>query len=497
MVAPPDQEIQRGNLVDAVWPALEIPLRELGGKLETVNFLAAISASMFAMGLPTLLVLHTIGRLNGIYSVLKLAELSVVALVWSIAIARMWRWPVFLASVAYVLFWCNLLLTYDPRTLHGSITDVGLRVLPLAFGFALLFRVAYDGWRIARTEKDDCWLFTTVPAGALTVGRAIASAVGINPVCQWMPRAGRRAIAASLFVLTAFATGVFTAMLFLLLSAPLATLVWDIAPYCGIDGIGCALRFSGAGAMIAVLFATSAAIPALLRRGARRLARISLETLALKDERPPILFLRSFHDDQVRLSLPKRPLFQRIIGIGEPRPTVDHLLVEEGSALGPVVAVGIPSKPAPFGAPRVFFDDESWQRAVTEMADAAKAIVIVADDTPGVMWELALIRNGRHAPKTLYLLPPALAAREKAEQIIVREIGPAEHGPSNASPMCSQTMGAIIGWFQTGSGSLYLLTDEFPSRSSYVCALRVFIRLRLSEYGTQLTSWTFLRGSTN
>lgn len=162
------------------------------------------------------------------------------------------------------------------------------------------------------------------------------------------------------------------------------------------------------------------------------------------------------------------------------QPTVDHLLVEEGSALGPVIAIGRPSKPAPFGAPRIFFDNESWQRAVTELADSAKIIVIVADDTPGVIWELALIRSARHSTKTLYLLPPAMTARRKAGQIIIQETA---HAGSDSSPAHNISADAIIGWFQAGD-RLHVLTDTFPSRSSYVCALRIFIRSRLGPLGT-------------
>jgi hypothetical protein len=428
-----------------------------------------------------LLLLRVAGLLNS-YNFLLWSMLFVLSLIWSTALARVWRWPVFLASASYTLIWSYTLLTYDVRTLHGSLAETGTRLLPLAFGLALLLRVAYDGWRISRTAEKERDLLTSVPLGALTPGVALQRAMGISPVCHWISQRARRSLAAILFVFTALGYGLLTTTTFLLLSAPLATAVWDIAPYCRIDVHECINRFVGAFAFVLALFGVMVFVPTLLRVAARRVARVSLETLELRDKRAPVLFLRSFQDDQVKLPLPRRPFLQRLIGIGEPRPTVDHLLVEEASMLGPVIAIGSPSKPTPFGAPRIFFDDDAWQHAVSEIAAVASMIVIVVDETPGVTWELGLIRNAGYAAKTLYLVPPATA-----RHTIRRET--ASEGLSEAASAADLKgrSDAAIGWFRSANGRICLLTDVFPSRSSYVCALRMFIRSRLSLNSHALT----------
>jgi hypothetical protein len=97
-------------------------------------------------------------------------------------------------------------------------------------------------------------------------------------------------------------------------------------------------------------FALNLLILAGLRFSARRFTRLSLERLISSDTRPVILFLRSFRDDQVRLKKPVRSLFRRMISVGEPSPTLDHLLLEEGTPHGPVVAIGAPGSTPPFGA---------------------------------------------------------------------------------------------------------------------------------------------------
>src|SRR5262249_30555914 len=149
-------------------------------------------------------------------------------------------------------------------------------------------------------------------------------------------------------------------------------------------------------------------------------------------------------------------IFERLFTLGEPRPMLDHLLVEEGSALGPVVAIGMPSKPAPFGAQRIFFDDETWQSAVRDLASQAVAVVIVADNTPGVHWELAHIRDFGHVQKTLYLLPPRMSSPDQGAPVLVKETKTMTKLESN-----------IIGWYQNQT-ALNVLTDEYPSSSSYV-----------------------------
>src|SRR5262249_42144979 len=110
--------------------------------------------------------------------------------------------------------------------------------------------------------------------------------------------------------------------------------------------------------------------------------------------------------------------------------------------------------------------------AVQDMARNARAIAIVADATPGVHWELALLRESGYAAKTLYLLPPAVAATDDARRIMLRELGST---PPGAAAAGVPTGAPVVGWYHNG-GTTRVLTDPAPSRSSYVCALRLFFR---------------------
>src|SRR5262249_21234034 len=157
---------------------------------------------------------------------------------------------------------------------------------------------------------------------------------------------------------------------------------------------------------------------AAFRSLARRIARVSLVQLSDVDKRDPVLFLRSFFDDQVELGRSRKPLWHSIMSIGESAPLLDHILLEEATPVGPVVAIGAPGSPPPFGAARLYTKDSEWQQEMSRLSRLAKAIVIVLDETEGVLWELSHIRSSGHTAKTLFLLPPRLAWSDLVVEIM-------------------------------------------------------------------------------
>jgi hypothetical protein len=101
------------------------------------------------------------------------------------------------------------------------------------------------------------------------------------------------------------------------------------------------------------------------------------------DDRPPVLYLRSFKDDS-----------SWWFGMAM---TMDHLQVlteEEQIAealgdIGPVIAVGRPGERLPpSGATRLYLTNEEWQERVAELIAKARLVVIRTGKGDGVMWEL-------------------------------------------------------------------------------------------------------------
>jgi hypothetical protein len=136
------------------------------------------------------------------------------------------------------------------------------------------------------------------------------------------------------------------------------------------------------------------------------------------DDRPPIVFLRAFTQDDDRVpAIALDPLVKFPAGVGNPR-SLDEMLLEHGSPYGPVIAIGDPRDPTPpLGAARIFVhgDGNEWQGVVKDLAEAAKAVVMCPTTSAGVKWELNLVASHSIEPKTIYIANPELTHEQSAE----------------------------------------------------------------------------------
>jgi hypothetical protein len=125
----------------------------------------------------------------------------------------------------------------------------------------------------------------------------------------------------------------------------------------------------------------------------RRLGRERLKYFAApagealaQDHRRPVVWLRSFHIDERDA--------ENIIDREVPL-TFEEVATGSLSRYGPVVAIGRPGEPLPpLGALREYVGDD-WQSRVRELLCLAAIIVIVFDDTPGLLWELKTVMDAK------------------------------------------------------------------------------------------------------
>ncbi|MBV0891530.1 hypothetical protein KTN05_06625 [Paracoccus sp. Z118] len=201
---------------------------------------------------------------------------------------------------------------------------------------------------------------------------------------------------------------------------------------------------------------------ARLRGAARQEARQTLSEARKADARPPVLFLRSFDDDQVALELRGSGLATRMLRIGEPLRSLDHLIVEEFSRFGPVVALGRPSdKHQPFGAARQYLHCGDWRSQVRRLAQEATAIVAVSGTTPGMQWELDLLADPMLREKSLILVGPKHAACPELALKLLRHPGPLDRVPN------------CLGIFSSG-GKAIAITGSNANEYAYRVAITKF-----------------------
>jgi len=153
------------------------------------------------------------------------------------------------------------------------------------------------------------------------------------------------------------------------------------------------------------------AVGAVISRRARRLASVEARRMMQRDTRPPVLYLRSFGDDRLRLwtaTLGRPSLIERFT----PRrfDAFEEVLARHLSLRGPVIALNPPgTKLAPLGAARETIDPADWQSAIAGWMQRSALIVFVAppgEVTEGLLWELEAVSASSHWDKTLIVVPP-------------------------------------------------------------------------------------------
>ena len=187
-------------------------------------------------------------------------------------------------------------------------------------------------------------------------------------------------------------------------SEPAAVVAVSAASGSPLPSQGLATGFEWAGIILI-------AVGAVISRLARRLASVEARRMMQRDTRPPVLYLRSFGDDGLKLwtaTLGRPSLIERFT----PRrfDAFEEVLVRHLSLRGPVIALNPPgTKLAPLGAARETIDSADWQSAIAAWMGRSALIVFVAPPgqvTQGLRWELEAVSACGHWAKTLIVVPP-------------------------------------------------------------------------------------------
>lgn len=218
----------------------------------------------------------------------------------------------------------------------------------------------------------------------------------------------------------------------------------------------------------------------LIRSGKRRAIRTAAEALE-RDERPQILFLRSFVDDQVELADGRWTPARWLLNVGRGKVPLDHLLVEEFSVNGPVVALGRVTENGreqfpPFGAARVYCALGDWREEVRRRSYAASAIIMCVSDRDGaesgVGWELTLLAQPQLRAKTLFIVRPRARSSDVNDSAWrnAASLSAFDEAPRSRVWLCR---------FEDSSGQACWGKGRSFDRAEYHVALRWFFKSRM------------------
>jgi hypothetical protein len=130
---------------------------------------------------------------------------------------------------------------------------------------------------------------------------------------------------------------------------------------------------------------------------ARAKLQPTAESVLSMDKRTPVLFLRSFVDDErVRYRLSEHALFDL---------SLEARLATQFFKTGPFIAVDSPNHAAVIGAARASLPNTEWQGPVVEWMRAARLIVLLVGVTHWVRWEMAQIVKLGYTQKLILLMP--------------------------------------------------------------------------------------------
>jgi len=214
-----------------------------------------------------------------------------------------------------------------------------------------------------------------------------------------------------------------------------------------------------------------------LRLSARRRLTRTAQELMLTDTRPPVLFLRSFADDQLSLQAAKIPWYMRVLDPGSQAETLEELITRNYSPIGPIVAIGRPGDDLPpLGAARQYVGDLEWKAAVADLMDAAALIVVGLGESDGLSWELSELVRRDHLARSIFIMPPGYAADRRLLRDVVTRLtnGEADWNDRSWQPIGNVTALAVA------EEPRFLVSVGRASELDYEVALRLLKHRRFA-----------------
>lgn len=199
------------------------------------------------------------------------------------------------------------------------------------------------------------------------------------------------------------------------------------------------------------VYALAIALVGLVRTELKGFASLTAATRMYNDTRRPVVLLRSFRVDGTFI--------------------VDHITLEElieplAEEFGPMVGLGRPGESkSPVGAGRLYIPHHEWQDSAKALVEAAQVIVVLAGSGGGLGWEMALLQDGGHLAKTVFV-PRPLAPKADWDKLV---------------SACPEELGSALASVDL-TGALYVVVESGAAR-----AIRG--KYTKEEYCEKLRSW--------
>jgi hypothetical protein len=247
--------------------------------------------------------------------------------------------------------------------------------------------------------------------------------------------------------------------------------------------LAASLAVYGGGCVVAIIvgFATGHALFAglvllpfallgsrLLERAKRTLA-LHVEEVRARDPRRPLLLVRSFADDNLRLE----PQFEYFGGVFRKRLTLEEVVVGYLLTLGPVVAIGKPHEGlSPLGAAREYVFGPGWRQRVSTVLDECSWVLSILGGSEGLMWEYEQIIRRGIADRMMLVIPPASPQVIRQRWEVFRSAFPPAQNVE--LPLQSAVSVPLCALFPKGAPPV-LLCSKYQNETAYCVVLAMLL----------------------
>jgi hypothetical protein len=196
----------------------------------------------------------------------------------------------------------------------------------------------------------------------------------------------------------------------------------------------------------------------------RRALALRLQEVRKLDDRPPVILLRSFEDDNLPLETRFRLLW--FFSAAEEAFTLEEYVVNCVWQCGPVIAVGNPrEKLSPLGSAREYVPEDRWRNSIQQYLDEAALVVCILGSTPGVRWEYEAIAARKNRVHVIVVFPP-----RPAEQLHQRwNVFKSSFDPAASVDLSSDSrLGVpVVALFPRDEESGHLFYCRFTNETAY------------------------------
>ncbi|MER5347134.1 hypothetical protein ABT030_44020 [Streptomyces mirabilis] len=202
----------------------------------------------------------------------------------------------------------------------------------------------------------------------------------------------------------------------------------------------------------------------------RRLWLRRTQTLLERDGRQPVLLLRSWADDHVRMRSHRSGRHAFLERLRMRRwDRFEEILASALWLRGPVLGLGEPgTRLPPLGAAREYYPEDNWQQGVRDRIDGSCLIVMVVGRTASLVWEIREIADRSALGKTLFVIPPVPDAERRLRQhVLCAVLGL----PQEIFAHTESSGRSVLALCGAGSESPTLITSDVADDVGYEAAL--------------------------